>query len=244
MDGVPRKLPTSPESTLLQHEIPIRIPLVEISLQESQTLEPHQFRCHLQIILSPLDESPKESVGILLLLPLDFIVSILILHHEFRGQSLRFKLADAGQRKVGAIRRAIVAGNPGRVYGDDEDDPCRLLAMLKFREFVVKNTGVEERHMEIAYGWAAFLKSNAMEKYSHHIQVVKESLDAVLTIADEGEVLVEDYLLNGDREGSIRNSRNRYPEVRANHRRRYDSYRPGRARDVLRRTPLRIERRE
>jgi hypothetical protein len=85
-------------------------------------------------------------------------------------------------------------------------------------------------------------------------------LDAVGTIVDEGEVLVEDYLLNGDREGLIRNSsiiRNHYPKVCANHRRGgYDSYRPGPVRDgedritlgvrkdVRRRKPLRIERRE
>jgi len=205
-----------------QYEIPVHIPIESIELQVSQTLETHSFPYYLQLILSP---RAAAETGVVLLVPLNQIVSILVSDHGSRGQSLRFKLLGTRHRVV--MRQAFMAGVPGRVYGVNEDDPWHLLGMLKFGEFVVRNAGTGEQHVEAMFGWTACLKRNAWNEYGHGIQILKEGLDGIWTILEEcdgglgedcemgekmddglGEVLEEE----GDLEGSLGISSMMIPE--------------------------------
>ena len=172
-----------------QYEIPVHIPIEDMDLQVSQTLETHLFPYYLQLFLSHRDNGDG---GIVLLVPLNQIVSILVSDHGVRGQSLRFKLL--GTRNRGVMRQAFLEGQPGRVYGVNEDDPWHLLGMLKFGEFVVRNAGTGEQQIEAMFGWTECLKRNALSEYSHGIQILREGSDGIWTIFEECDGGVEEDL--------------------------------------------------
>ena len=200
-------IPHSPNGTP-QCEIPIHIPIERIDLQVSQTLETHSFPYYLQLILSP---RARTDAGLVLLVPLNQIVSVLVLDHGSRGQSLRFKLL--GTRNRGIMRQAFLEGAPGKVYGVNEDDAWHLLGMLKFGEFVIRNAGSSEQQVEAMFAWTECLKRNAWSEYGHVIQLLREGLDGVWTIIEEYDGAIEEVedvdekmdeeLEEADMEGSL-----------------------------------------
>jgi hypothetical protein len=181
--------------TSAQHEIPVNITLQECDIQVSQTLESHSFPFHLQIFLARRASSPVKQ-DIVLLVPLNQIVNIAISDHGPNGQSLRFKLVP-GQRMMGVMRQSVTSGIPGRMWGVNEDDPYHLHGMLKFREFVVRNAGVEEQQISAMRGWVECLRRHAQTEYSHEIQILKEGSDGVWRILDEDDGDGEDPFAMG-----------------------------------------------
>jgi hypothetical protein len=170
-----------------QYETPIYHTVQHIDINVSQTLETHAFPYYLQIVLTPRHSTPAKS-GIILLIPLNQILSVVISDHGASGQSLRFKLLPAmvGRRNMGIMRQVMTDGNPGRMYGVNENDPFHLLGLLKFREIVVRNAGIGEQQMDVMNSWAECLKTNAFTEYCHCIQILKEGSDGIWSIADNG----------------------------------------------------------
>jgi hypothetical protein len=169
----------SSSSSSPQYETPVHHTIETVDIQLSQTLESHSFPYHLQLVLSPRSKDPSLSSdatqsGIVVLLPLYNILNLVISDHASYGQSLRFKLVEPGRRVAMATRQVFSDAGPGRMYGSNEDDPYHLLGLLKFREFVVRNAGVDGRWGEIVTGWAACLQRNAVNEFSHHMQILRE----------------------------------------------------------------------
>jgi hypothetical protein len=187
--------------TLPHHETPVHISIQEYDIQVSQTLDPHPFPFHLQITLTSRTPG-SEKAGIMLLVPLNQIVNIAVSDHGPHGQSLRFKLVP-GQRMMGVIRQSVKAGEPGRMWGVNEDDPYRLCGMLRFREFVLRNAGVEEQQISAMGEWVECLRRHAQEEYFHEIQVLKEGPDGSWRILNEEDGDIEGpYTMAGIKQDS------------------------------------------
>jgi hypothetical protein len=159
-----------------------------LDIQVGQTLETHPFPYFLRIVLLPRRTIPSHPActpadGIALLLPLQQILNITIADHASQGQILRFKLAPA--RGASWVLRQIMTENgPGRVYGPNEEDPYRLLGMLKFRELAVRNSGVGGDWVEVVAGWAGCLKRNAAKHHNHTVQVLREDAEGQWSMMD------------------------------------------------------------
>ena len=166
-------------STPPQCETPIYLTVNQLDIQVCQTLETHAFPYYLQIILIPR----RSNTGLVLLIPLNQIMNIVISDHGVMGQSIRFKLVE---KCMGVIRQMLNGKSPGRMYGNNEDDPFHFLGLLKFREFVVRNAGVGEEQMRVMNGWAECLKRHAISEYNHSVQILREGLDGVWTIIEDG----------------------------------------------------------
>lgn len=192
----------NPTATSPQHDIPIYYSLQEYDIQVSQTLESHSFPFHLRVYLAHRASGQVEE-GILLLVPLEQIVNIAISDHGPQGQSLRFKLIPGHQRMMGVIRQSITSGRPGKMWGVNEDDRYHLHGMLRFREFVVRNAGVDEQQISAMGSWVECLKRHAQKEFSHEIQVLKEGPDGVWRNLDDDDGDREDpYRLEGIKQDS------------------------------------------
>lgn len=167
-------------STSPQCETRIHHTLAQYDIQVSQTLETHGFPYYLQIILS----RPSDT-GLILLIPLNQIMNIVISDHGIMGQSLRFKLVE---KCMGVTRQMLVdRKSPGRMYGNNEDDPFKFLGLLKFREFIVRNAAAGEDQMRVMNAWAECLKRNAISEYSHSVQILREGTDGVWRIIEDAD---------------------------------------------------------
>lgn len=209
--AIPHQPPISPQYNP-STEIPIYITIEETETQVSQTLESHPFPYCLQITIKPRS-STQSGIGVLI--PLYMIMSIVISDHASMGQTLKFKLVSGWHNTMGIVRQVLMDGNPGRMYGVNEDDPFHLLGLLKFREFSVRNAGIAEKQVEVMNSWAECLKRNAFTEYQHHIQIVREGSDGVWKIVEDGcgmshikEDLVEkmEESLDGEFDGSLETS--------------------------------------
>lgn len=159
-----------------------------LDIQVGQTLETHPFPYFLRIALLPRHTIPSHSTcppadGIALLLPLEHILNITIADHASQGQILRFKLAPA-RGASWVLRQVMTENGPGRVYGPNEEDPYRLLGMLKFRELAVRNSGVGGDWVEVVAGWAGCLKRNAAKHHNHIVQVLREDAEGQWSMMD------------------------------------------------------------
>jgi hypothetical protein len=210
----------------------------DVDVQVSQTLETHHFPYYLQISLatrlrseppatssatissasstvsaavstSASTSSSSPALGVILLLPLNHILSILISDHSHHGQTLRIKLTDPNKRTE-RIRQSISPTGPGRMFGVNEPDPFDVLGMLKFREMSVKIAGVDGAWRQAVAGWTECMRRNAEKEWGHWFQILRENRDGrweILESSDGGRTGVEGDMevgaLDGERQGKM-----------------------------------------
>jgi hypothetical protein len=148
------------------------LPTPNTQLKVSQTLKGHTFPFFLEIIIS--DSNTRE--GVMLLLPIDLILSLVISDHAEFGHNLRFKLAS-GVKTPGIIRQTLRKGLPGRLYGLNEDDPYDLLGMLRFGELNVRAFGQ-------VLDWADRLLSNVGNEGRKALPVYVEDTEGSWRVMD------------------------------------------------------------